>query len=138
MSSESAGRLEHLVRIIGVVITVGTLLLGLWQFLVSKRVEAQKPYLEKKLAWCEEATNTAAALSTRDRSKILEKEARFWELYWGVMGLVENAEVTGAMIQFGKGLNGVDVGKSLKELSLDIAHACRDELARDWSPLWRR
>ena len=139
MPTESPGRLEHVLKIVGTIVTVGGLLFALAQFIVSQAIEAQKPYLEKKLAWCEEAANTAAAISIRDRAQVTDKEMRFWELYWGVMGLVENKEVTAAMIAFGKGLNGtIPEGASLKTLSLAIAHACRQELARDWSPVWGR
>ena len=139
MPTESPGRLEHVLKIVGTVVTVGGLLFALAQFIVSQATEAQKPYLEKKLAWCEDAVETAAEISVRDRAQAADKELRFWELYWGVMGLVENKEVTAAMIAFGKGLHGtIPEGKSLKTLSLDIAHACRQELAHDWSPVWGR
>jgi hypothetical protein len=139
MLTESSGKLERVLKIIGTIVTVGSLLFALAQFMISQSIEAKKPYLEKKLAWCEEATNTAAAISVRDREQVTDKEMRFWELYWGVMGLVENKEVTAAMIAFGKGLNGtIPEGESLRTLSLDIAHACRQELARDWSPAWGR
>jgi hypothetical protein len=133
------GRLEHALKVIGVVVTVGSLLLALGQFVVSQSVQARKPFLEKKLAWCEEAARTAAAISVRPRGAAADQETRFWELYYGVMGLVENRDVTGAMIAFGNGLKGLaPEGKALGTLALDIAHACRQELARDWSTVWRR
>jgi hypothetical protein len=68
MPTESPGRLEHVLKIVGTIVTVGGLLFALAQFIVSQAIEAQKPYLEKKLAWCEEAANTAAAISIRDRA----------------------------------------------------------------------
>jgi len=139
MSTRSSGKLEHILKSVGAVVTVGGLLLALVQFLISQSVDAQKPYLEKKLEWCEEAANTAAWISVRDPEQVADKKLRFWELYWGVMGLVENQEVTDAMIAFGRGLQGkIPPGSSLKQLSLAIAHACRQELARDWSPIWRK
>ena len=130
---------ESILKTVGAIVTVGSLLLALAQFTISQSIEAQKPYLEKKLVWCEEAANTAAMISVRPRGEVPEKETRFWELYWGVMGLVENKEVSSAMVNFGKALNKTGSGEAgLKGLSIAIAHACRKELAADWSPIWSR
>jgi hypothetical protein len=53
------------------------------------------------------------------------------------MGMVENQDITDAMVAFGNGLKSgaadADTGRALV-----IAHACRNEMARDWSPAWRR
>lgn len=66
------------------------------------------------------------------------KTLRFWQLYWGVMGLVENQEVTDAMIAFGGKLNTKESPSSLQGASLQLARACRQEMADSWSPIWRR
>ncbi len=139
MVTGSADNIERRVKIIGVIVTVAGLLFGIVQFVRTQAVEAAKPYLEKKLEWCEEATETAASIATRARASVPLKVERFWELYWGVMGLVEDEKVTGAMIDFGEGLGGKGLEeKTLKDLSLAIAHACRHEMAKDWSPIWSR
>ncbi len=139
MSAGAPRSLESVLKTVGAIVTVGSLLLALAQFTISQSIEAQKPYLEKKLAWCEEAANTAAMINVRPRGELPEKETRFWELYWGVMGLVENEEVTLAMFNFGSGLKETGSGEAkLEGLSIAIAHACRKELAADWSPIWSR
>ena len=40
------------------------------------------------------------------------KTLRFWQLYWGVMGLVENQRVTDAMIAFGGKLHAKEPSSS--------------------------
>jgi hypothetical protein len=58
-------------------------------------------------------------------------------MYWGVMGMVEKERVRGAMIVFGNALKpGTANQETLSRLSLDIARACRDEMANDWSSIW--
>jgi hypothetical protein len=51
------------------------------------------------------------------------------------MGLVENEDVLKAMVAFGQELQARG---DLKRKSLAIAHACRSEMAKDWSPSWAR
>ena len=129
--------LENRLKIFSIVVAVAGLLFGILQFGSTQAVEAAKPYLEQKLKWCEEAIETAAVIATHASGSESEKEQRFWELYWGVMGLVENDEVVGAMVAFGNGLNGkLPENRLLRDLSLDIAHACRSEMSKDWSPIW--
>ena len=120
-------RLSTIIAILG-------LIFGVIKYIQVQEIEAAKPYLEKKLMWCEEAVETASAIAN-SKTMPVAKVRRFWELYWGVMGMVEKAEVTNAMIDFGK---GPDKNKTLKDKALAIAHACRAELADDWSPSWLR
>ena len=65
-------------------------------------------YLQAKLKWSEEAVETASLIATSDTVAPAAKMARFWQLYWGVMGLVENEQVTQAMIGFGNALTAKD------------------------------
>jgi hypothetical protein len=115
----------------------------------ARTLEASKPYFEKKLKWCEEATETAAIIATSDKDskQRKEKEQRFEELYWGVMGLVENDEVEDAMINFYSAIRGesplgkdvcikVKGNSDIQHLSLCIAYACRKEMSKNWSPVW--
>src|ERR1700675_2254882 len=48
-----------------------------------------------------EAVETAAFIATAEAGAAPAKTLRFWQLYWGVTGLVENQQVTDAMIAFG-------------------------------------
>ncbi len=130
--------LEYWLKVVGSVIAAGSLLLGAAQFIRNQTVEAAKPYLQSKLKWCEEAVETASAIATADAAAAAAKTPRFWQLYWGVMGLVENERVTGAMIEFGNALSAKEPPDTLKGRSLALSHACRSEMADSWSPIWQR
>lgn len=119
---------------ISTLVAVFGLIFAVIKFIQVQEIEAAKPYLEKKLAWCEEAVETASSIAnSKDASE--DKEQRFWELYWGVMGMVEKADIKNAMIGFG---NELKTNRKLKEKSLAIAHACRAEFTNDWSSSWSR
>ena len=137
MTINQVSPLENRLKIVSAVVVVIGLLFGIIQFGINQSIEAAQPYLERKLKWCEEATETAAAIAIRESGSELEKVQRFWELYWGVMGMVENDKVFDAMVAFGKGLNGkLPKDQTLRKLSLNIAHACRSEMSKDWSSIW--
>lgn len=121
-------------KTISTVIAVLGLIFGIVKFIQVQEIEAAKPYLEKKLEWCEEAVKTASSIANSTNASE-ENDRRFWELYWGVMGMVEKKEVTQAMIDFGDELKA---NRDLKKKALAIAHACRSELSADWSSSWSR
>ena len=133
-------KLEYGLKVVGSVAALGGLLLAGAQFTRNQSVEAAKPYLERKLKWCEEAVETAAFIATSEVGAVAAaaKTLRFWQLYWGVMGLVENQQVTDAMIAFGGKLSAKESSSSLQGASLQLARACRQEMADSWSPIWRR
>lgn len=116
------------------IVAVCGLIFGIVKFVQIQQIEASKPYLERKLEWCEEAVEMASSIANA-KGQSGPEEQRFWELYWGVMGLVENEEVTKAMVAFGDELES---NRQLKHKALAIAHACRLEMARDWSSSWAR
>jgi hypothetical protein len=132
--------LEYGLKVVGSVAALGGLLLAGSQFTRNQTVEAGKPYLERKLKWCEEAVETAAFIATSEprAAAAAAKTLRFWQLYWGVMGLVENQQVTDAMIAFGGKLSAKESPSALQVASLQLARACRQEMADSWSPIWRR
>lgn len=116
---------------------------GLWAFfqfvvnyrlnLQSKRIEATKPFLEKQLALYTEATEVAAKLATSQSDDELDAaKKRFLALYWGELALVEDKAVETAMVKFKQALDGNNKGHQLEQLSLALAHACRDSLAMSW------
>ena len=145
MANESPNALERWLRIAGVTLTLFGLLAGAYQFTRNQAVEAARPFLERKLKWCEEVVEVASGIAIYGRASSLPavpplpptpRVQRFWSMYWGVMGMVESDSVTNAMIEFGKGLAADSA--SDRTNSLAIAHACRAEMARDWSPVWSR
>jgi hypothetical protein len=146
MATDTANALEHWLKIGGLTITLAGLLVGTYQFTRNQAVEAARPFLERKLKWCEEAVEVAAGIAVHGRESVLapvvsgttgKRVDRFWAMYWGVMGMVEAQEITDAMIDFGKGLK-TEAAESDGKRALAIAHACRSEMARCWSPAWRR
>lgn len=146
MPSEAPSALERWVKIIGVALTLAGLLAGAYQFVRTQSVAAARPFFERKLKWCEEAVEIAAGIAVYGRDTVLPADGatpstrrvdRFWALYWGAMGMVENQDITDAMVAFGNGLRS-DTAASDNTRALAIAHACRSEMARDWSSAWRR
>jgi len=103
----------------------------------TQAIEARRPYLEQKLKWCTEVIEKTAAIAVDGKRLTLETRQRFWQLYWGVMGMIENKELELTMMTFG---SAMDAGyfEKLPKLSLHVAYACRDEMAKEWSPVWSR
>ncbi len=139
---------EEKIKAIAAVVGLGGLIFGVVQFFQVQAIDAAKPYLEKKLAWCEEAVDTTAKIATADVPDVTDTE-RFWQLYWGVMGLIENRDVTQAMVDFGEALKEAEPSPDgaknetthlggLTGKSLALAHACRAELSAEWSTSWTR
>lgn len=100
-----------------------------------QKIAASKPFLDRQMKLFEEATQCAAYLATNPvgATNRVEREERFWQLYWGELALVEHGAVEAAMKQFGDALKKAPVNTNeLQRLSLGIAHACRNELAKSW------
>ena len=129
---------EHALKVVGSVIAVCGLLLGIAQFIRNQTVEAAKPYLQSKLKWCEEAVETASLIATAEPAAAAAKTPRFWQMYWGVMSLVENKDVTEAMVRFGDALKAKEPPEIMRGRSIALSLACRAEMAESWSPIWRR
>jgi len=107
--------------------------------IVSVR-ESRKPFLERQLALYFEATKAAAQLSTLPRGAAWNAaRQRFWELYWGELGLVEDPGVLAAMVTFGQAVTAYEHGTGsqaeLHQLSLGLARACRSSLQSEWGGL---
>ncbi|UEM09147.1 hypothetical protein J4G43_030920 [Bradyrhizobium barranii subsp. barranii] len=107
--------------------------------------ESQKPFLEKQLAFYFEAAKATAALSTRDPKdqEWASARKRFWELYWGELGVVESPQIASGMVAFGQTLRElekcVDDGKTCDGLqrpltgaSLALAHSIRESIEAGW------
>src|SRR5262249_7708203 len=118
--------------------------------------ESQKPFLERQLAFYFEAAKVTAKLATLPpiqtsddfaKHRTLEDWAwarrRFWELYWGELGVVESPEVASAMVDFGTALGEVeecvDAGghciekqRGLKGYSITLSHKIRASVEQGW------
>ena len=99
--------------------------------------EARKPFLERQQTLYFEAASAASKLATLEGG--VERDAarkRFYHLFWGELSVVEDELVEGAMVRFKNTLElyeSGEAGKSeLEQMSLTLAHSCRDSLARGW------
>lgn len=65
--------------------------------------EFMRPFLDRRTSLYFEATAiTGAIAGSSDLDHVDKKKVdRFWALYWGDLGMVESAEVEGAMVQYG-------------------------------------
>ena len=115
--------------------------------------ESRRPFLEKQPLFYFETVRVTAKLATLPRTGVSDKgpgdketwdwaKRRFWELYWGELGVVESREVAAAMVRFGQVLTNMDgcaaddqcaieQGK-LRGLSLAIASEMRKSIQADW------
>ncbi len=139
---------EEKIKAIAAFVGLGGLLFGIVQFFQVQAIEAAKPFLERKLSWCEQAVRTTASIATTTPPDD-EDLQNFARAYWGVMGLIENQQIADAMKAFDQGLRDGIPGLAgpkldgsgivtLSDLSLNLAHACRAELSAEWSASWSR
>ena len=99
----------------------------------TRRIEAQKPHLERQLKLYTEACQVTVCLATSsEQGKKEEAAKRFWELYWGELCMVEDRGVEQAMAKFGEALNGNVEQEALKDSCYDLAHAFRKSLEKTW------
>jgi len=140
-------RIEQALKTLGVLIAAAGFVWGVYQYfdkreleIENARVEATRPFLERQLKLYTEASQTAAILVTsKNEAERGKAEKRFWELYWGELALVEDPGVEAAMVRFGRGLTSEAAPSELQQLSLRLAGALRDSLARSWGvEHWRR
>jgi hypothetical protein len=118
----------------------------------TRRVESQRPFLEKQLALYFETAQIAGRLIalTPDDNIWGVVEQRFWTLYWSELSMVEDEGVEKAMVDFSKKLfDYTAVRKMMKEhnqpfdemehkralsgASLELAHAIRKSIESGWS-----
>lgn len=139
------------------VATVAIVASGLWAYyeyetqanlaLEAQQFEAAKPFLQRQLDLCVDASNAAATLaSAQDPGRVAAAMDRFWELYYGSLHIVEDFgddSVAQKMVDFGnrvenlpsdaKLLAALDAGeRGLKVESLSIADACRRLIEQSW------
>ncbi len=144
MAGSNERTLESWLKIIGIAIALGSFIFGGLEYLdarkmeiETRRIEAAKPFLDLQLKLYKDATQAAARISTSSDKESGKELKRFWELYWGELALIENLGVDIAMRAFGKGLNDRLSTSDMEQLSLNLAHACRESLAFSWGvDLW--
>jgi hypothetical protein len=117
-----------------------------YKFFVQSVQNAAQKYYEFKLELCQEAANISAKISTsNDPNEIRKSVARFDELYWGDLVLVEDVRLEIAMVEFRKliprGGHELDAEqlvtkmpdrKELQRAALKISSACFNMLQPRW------
>ena len=81
------------------------------ELLFNVKKEFQKPFYQRQMDLCLEASNAASTLATSSDRKVAEEAyASFWRLYYGPLAAVEQSEqstetspqVTGKMVDYGE------------------------------------
>lgn len=100
--------------------------------------EYKKRFWEKQLDFFAEACQATGTLTYApvDSPEFKQASAKFEELYWGRLAIVESNEVAGQMVAFRQALAKLVSAKSddeqtaargtLRNISLDLAHQCRE------------
>jgi hypothetical protein len=132
---------------------IGSAMWALYQYLDSaerqaqqlasaRRIEAQKPFLEKQLGLYFEAAEVAGKLSAwkLNNKQSVANEDRFWQLYWSDLALVGTEEVRDAMGAVGMALHSYKespenerVHAELDDAIFDLAREIRMAIERGWS-----
>ena len=92
--------------------------------------EAQRPFRGKRQEVYYQLLGTTAALSNKglDDPSRAKDALDFWILYWGAVPLVADKEVGTLVDQFAILLYKSDIETQLRNLSMDLARACRRSL----------
>ncbi len=116
---------------------------GLWQYRRTSKREFIKPLREAQLQLYQAATSAAAKLATlpRDSEEWSKNHTEFLRLYYGPLAIFEDFDhrpgaktltVERAMVVFKTCLDDTTQDEQLQDLSLALAHTCRESLGRSW------
>ena len=123
--------LEAAVKLVTVGVSVVALIWGGVSFLIAKRLEARRPYLDYQLELYKETTKVAVTLATStDSAEVDTARKRFYRLYWSELALIETPEVESQMVKFERALKASS--DSLQYQALYLAHVLRSSLAKSW------
>ena len=101
----------------------------------------KKSFLEKQAELYFEVVPLVSKLANSESPDLIEKEdeSRFWHIFWGELGMVEDADVARAMDLFGTSLNAFQgridnepCAKQRKAISLMLSHCVRKSLGDNW------
>ena len=112
---------------------------GIWIRSRDQQQANRRPFLEKQLALCFDATDICSRLATETDPIEWEKaRSAFWRVYWGPLCIVEDLAVEDAMIQLGRLVPSKPVSNpslpmsDLEDASYDLAHAARALVLASW------
>jgi hypothetical protein len=121
-------------------LSVVTVAVGIWQYADKQAQANREPFLKEQLKLVFEASETVAKLANvTDPKTWQEARTRFWVLYWGPLGLVEDAVVARCMIKAGQIIPGPEHAEvpplplsGLKQTSIQLSHAARNLILDSW------
>ena len=130
----------------GPLIAAAAVAVGLSQYAITAKRDFVQPLRSAQLARYQEASSAAARLATlpRDSKEWSDSRDDFLRLYYGPLAMVEDFEASTedrltvelAMIIFRSCLDDEQKctknGANLRDLSLALAHACRESLGESW------
>jgi hypothetical protein len=121
------------------VLTLLTVLVGIYQFGVQQRQTNRTSFLNKQLDTVFDAATTASLLAVEtDPTKWDAARQTFWNLYWGTLSIVENKDVEREIVSFGKLVPSEPVSQvqlpvdTLRGPSYHLAKAFRDLILKSW------
>lgn len=106
----------------------------------ENRLAFQKQWVSKHIELCVSASETVGALSSRDTEAEWNKDiAKFWQLYWGPLALIEPQPVAQKMVDFGKALKTTEFANrfQLGPKAIAVSKACRDHIDQIMQNDWR-
>lgn len=116
-----------------------TVTIGIWQYADKQAQANREPFLRKQLDLIFEASDTVAVLAnTTDPATWEKARARFWVLYWGPLGIVEDNRIASCMIKAGQVVSQPNAAApdlpliKLRPISLRLSHVARDFILENW------
>jgi hypothetical protein len=121
-------------------LSVVTVAAGVWQYADKQAQANREPFLREQLKLVFEASETVAKLANVADPKLWqEARTRFWVLYWGPLGLVEDGVVARCMIKAGRIVPGPEQTAlpplpltGLQQTSIQLSHAARNLILDSW------
>jgi hypothetical protein len=146
-------RLNTLIAVIGAIGVIASIYFGFSQLVSQSKVQAQateaqtatikdqwsRRFYDEKLAVYSRATEAAARLAAlksmgAPANQIEEAKMQFKVLFWGPMCITEDDDVESAMVLFQCGVDACATPKQVEDLSLFLAHLCKNEAHRLYLP----
>jgi hypothetical protein len=103
--------------------------------------ESKRVFLEKQAEIYFEMVPLVSRLANVNSASLIDEqdEKRFWELFWGELGMVEDVDVARAMDIFGQSLKDFQsrnpnslCAEKRKSISLTLSHCVRKSLGENW------
>lgn len=122
-------------------LTLVTVAVGIWQYADKQAQANREPFLRKQLDLVFEASETVSRLANlTDTNEWKKAKDRFWVLYWGPLGIVENQKIENCM---GKASRTIPQPNdpvtpqlplaSLQATSLELSHVAREFILESWN-----